>query len=149
MAPRHNLLMKPLFPCFAAALLTLSCSKDINNAGAVREAVVKHLSERKGLDLNMRGFDIQVGALSFKANEAEADVGFMPKGSTQSVMSVHYSLEKKGSEWAVKAKAESGAGHGAAGHTRVPCPFVGPRRALCASWGPSASSLSRAEPQST
>ncbi len=103
--------MKPLFPLLTAALLTLSCAKDLNNTAAIREAVAKHLSSRKGLDLNMSGFDIQIGSLSFKADEAEADVSFVPKGTTQAAMSMHYQFEKKGTEWTVKAKAESGAAH--------------------------------------
>lgn len=87
------------------------CSKNIQTNDAVKSAVVKHLTQNSGL--NLSAMDIEVTAVTFKDNEAEATVGFKPKGGgAASGMSMRYTLEKKGSEWVVKKKADSGMGHG-------------------------------------
>lgn len=87
------------------------CSKNIQTNDAVKAGVVKHLTQNSGL--NLSAMDIEVTAVTFKDNEAEATVGFKPKGGgAASGMSMKYSLEKKGSEWVVKKKADSGMGHG-------------------------------------
>lgn len=87
------------------------CSKNIQTNDAVKAGVVKHLTEKAGL--NMSAMDIEITAVTFKDNEAEATVGFKPKsGGPASGMSMKYTLVKQGNEWVVKKKADSGMGHG-------------------------------------
>lgn len=89
------------------------CQKNIQTNEAVRDGVIKHLSQNKNLSIG--SMDVEVSGVTFKENEAEATVTFKPKGGdAASGMSMRYSLEKKGSEWVVKKKADSGAGHGTA-----------------------------------
>ncbi len=93
--------------------LLVGCSKNIQTNEAVKAAVMKHLSQNSGL--NVASMDIEVTAVTFKDNEADATVGFKPKGGgAASGMSMRYALEKKGGEWVVKKKADSGMGHGGA-----------------------------------
>lgn len=96
----------------------LGCSRDINNKEAVKQAVIDHLSSRKGLDLDLSSMDVDVSSVSFKAGEAEAQVSFRPRGSqnASAAMEMRYTLERAGSQWKVKGKGSSGAGdpHGSA-----------------------------------
>lgn len=104
-------LLKLILP--VALVVMAGCSKNIQTNDAVKAGVVKHLTQNSGL--NLSAMDIEVTAVTFKDNEAEATVGFKPKGGgATSGMSMKYTLEKKGSEWVVKKKADSGMGHGMA-----------------------------------
>jgi hypothetical protein len=96
----------------AAALSLAGCQKNIQTNEAVRDGVIKHLSQNKNLAIS--SMDVEVASVTFKDNEAEAAVSFKPKGGdASSAMTMRYTLEKKGSEWVVKKKADSGMGHGA------------------------------------
>ena len=96
-----------------AALLLTACSKNIQTNEAVREAVIKHVSQNKGLQIS--SMDIEVTSVTFRDDQAEVVVSFRPKGGdASSGMQIPYTLEKKGSEWVVKKKTESGMGHGTA-----------------------------------
>ena len=69
--------------------------------------------------------DLEVTAVTFKDNFAEATVSFKPKGAAAaSGMQMRYTLEKKGDAWVVQKKADSGAGHGGAmpGEMGAPMP---------------------------
>jgi hypothetical protein len=90
-------------------------SGGLNSKDAVRKAVLEHLSSRKGLDLNMEAMELDVGEMSFRANEADATVSFRPKGSQTSAMTMTYSLVREGSGWKVKPKAAGAPGSGAHG----------------------------------
>ncbi|MEZ5352767.1 MAG: hypothetical protein R2762_09045 [Bryobacteraceae bacterium] len=94
-------------------LTLLGCGSDINNKEAIRQGVVDHLGARKGLDLDMSAMEVDVASVTFRGNEADADVSFRARGSQQSMMQMKYTLERDGSRWKVKAKKDSGAGHGA------------------------------------
>lgn len=97
----------------AALLLLAGCSKNIQTNEAVKAGVIKHLAQNSGL--NLASMDIEVTAVTFRDNEADATVGFKPKGSgAASGMSMRYTLERKGGEWVVKKKTDSGMGHGMA-----------------------------------
>lgn len=110
-------LLKLILP--VALVVMAGCSKNIQTNDAVKAGVVKHLTQNSGL--NMSAMDIEVTAVTFKDNEAEATVGFKPKGGgAASGMSMRYTLEKKGSEWVVKKKADSGMGHGMAVPSGMP-----------------------------
>lgn len=94
-----------------ALALLAGCSKNIQTNEAVRAGVIKHLSQNSGL--NLAQMDIEVTSVTFRDNEADAVVGFKPKGAgAASGMSMRYTLEKQGNEWVVKKKADSGMGHG-------------------------------------
>jgi hypothetical protein len=97
-----------LFGCALACLV--GCSKNIQTNEAVRQGVLNHLSKNTGL--NVGSMDIEVTSVTFRDNEADAVVGFKPKGGTGSGMSMRYTLERKDSTWVVKKKADSGMGHG-------------------------------------
>lgn len=108
----YNRSVKALtLPLLAAVLCLAGCQKNIQTNEAVREGVIKHLSQNSNLSLG--SMDVQIASVTFKDNQAEATVSFKPKGGdASSGMSMRYSLEKKGSEWVVKKKADSGMGHG-------------------------------------
>ena len=93
------------------ALLTLAgCSKNIQTNEAVRKGVVDYLS--KNSNIQVSGMDIEISNATFKDNACEALVSFKPKGGpAESGMQMRYTLERKGNEWVVKGKADSGAGH--------------------------------------
>jgi len=98
-----------IFP--VALALLAGCSKNIQTNEAVRAGVIKHLSQNSGL--NLASMDIEVTSVTFRDNEADAVVGFKPKGAgAASGMSMRYTLERQGNEWVVKKKADSGMGHG-------------------------------------
>lgn len=102
-----------LLPCLAGLLCLTACQKNIQTNEAVRDGVIKHLSQNKNLSIS--SMDVEVASVTFKDNEAEAAVSFKPKGGdASSSMTMRYTLEKKGGEWVVKKKADSGMGHGAA-----------------------------------
>lgn len=104
--------MKTATLLLALALAFLAgCTKNIQTNEAVRQGIIKHLSQNTGL--NLASMDIEVTSVTFRDNEADAVVGFKPKGAgAMSGMSMRYTLERKGNEWVVKKKMDSGMGHG-------------------------------------
>jgi hypothetical protein len=99
----------------ALTLAFTGCKKNIQTDDAVRQAILNHLSANKGL--NVASMDIKVEQVTFRENEADATVSFKPKGGdAMGGMSMRYTLERKGNEWSVKSKADSGGmgGHGGA-----------------------------------
>lgn len=100
----------------AVAVLLGGCSRNLETAEAVREAVISHLAGRAGLDVG--SMDVEVASVTFRGNEADATVSFRPKGSTDpaSGMRMRYTLERQGGRWVVKSKGEAGGTpHGAGG----------------------------------
>lgn len=92
-----------------------STSTQLSSKDAVRQAIVEHLSGRKGLDLDMGAMEVLVDDASFKADEAEATVSFRAKGSQTTAMTMKYNLVRDGAKWKVKPRAagDAGSGHGA------------------------------------
>ena len=83
------------------------CNRGIDNQEAVRKAILDHLSSRAGL--NVAAMQIDVTAVTFRQNEADATVSFRPKGTSGGAgMTMNYTLEKKGNAWVVKGKPDSG-----------------------------------------
>jgi hypothetical protein len=111
-------------PATAVALLALAaCSRDLQTKEAVRQGVIDHLSSRKNLDLDMSAMEVEVTSVMFRPNEADATVAFRPRGSSAPAsMQMRYSLERKGNQWVVKGKQESGSPHGAGGPAAPPPP---------------------------
>lgn len=94
-----------------ALALLAGCTKNIQTNESVRAGVIKHLSQNSGL--NLAQMDVEVTSVTFRDNEADAVVGFKPRGAgAASGMSMRYTLERQGNEWVVKKKADSGMGHG-------------------------------------
>lgn len=113
---------------FALIFMTIllpvfSCKKDINTKEAVQAAVMKRLSGVSGL--NVDGMDIDISGISFQGEKAEAQVAFRAKGTTQTMMSMTYKLERKGEEWVVTSSSGGFGGGGGMGGGQVP-PGHGP-----------------------
>jgi hypothetical protein len=115
----HNLSVKASIVCACTSVLlglTLlsACKKDIQSKDAVRNGVLKYLSQRSDL----AAMDVSVSAVTFKGDEAEATVHFQAKGNTApgAGLTMPYVLERKGNEWVVKGKSgNSQHGMGATG----------------------------------
>ena len=74
----------------------------------MRQGVVEHLKARKNLDLDLSAMQVEVTAVSFRENEADATISFVPKGASPAQgMSMKYTLVRNGSAWQVKQKAEA------------------------------------------
>ncbi len=101
--------MRITFLIAAIALLS-ACSRDIQNADAVRAGVVDYLTANKdriGLDPNL--MQIDVTSVSFQKDQAHATVAFRPKaGGDGGPMMMGYVLDRKGNKWVVKGRAENG-----------------------------------------
>ncbi len=115
-----------------AALVTLACSRDIQNTEAVKQGVVDYLKTRSSqLGLNMEAMKIEVTSVSFHAgDEARATVVFSPKGVEGAPgMTMSATLDRKGSRWVVRGHLESAGAtpHGAGGMPQMPAnhPSVG------------------------
>lgn len=105
------------------AVFAAGCARDINNTDAVRAGVVEYLSKRTGqTGLDMNSMAVNVTSVSFQKNEAHATVSFKPKGSDAAGgMSMNYVLERRGDQWVVKGRQESGLNpHG--GTPQMPLP---------------------------
>jgi hypothetical protein len=100
---------------FAVLMLLAACGRRIDTPEAVRQGVLDYLTTRS--NLNMTAMNVDVTAVSFRQDEADATVSFTAKGSPAAKgMAIHYTLARKGGKWVVKDKAESGGNpHGAPG----------------------------------
>jgi hypothetical protein len=101
----------------AALLLTISCSKDIQNTDAVKQGVTDYLKDSQAkTGLNLDAMQIEVRSVSFQRDEARANVYITPKGIPTGGMQLTYVLARKGNKWVVRGRSESGANpHGAGG----------------------------------
>lgn len=103
--------------CIAAAALGIvllcACKKDIQNQDAVRQGVMSYLSKRSDL----LAMDVSVASVSFRQDEATAEVHFQAKGNNSPAagMTMQYVLERKDGQWVVKGRTGPGAAHGASG----------------------------------
>jgi hypothetical protein len=117
----YNQTVKPTV-LLAAALLLISCGKDIQNNEAVRQAVVEDLTRRQaqtGLDMNT--MQVDVSSVSFRKNAADAVVSFTPKNAEGGGLRMNYVLERKGDKWVVTGRQASGM----SSHGNVPLPDAG------------------------
>ena len=94
-------------------VLLAGCKKDIQNQDAVRQGVMAYLSKRSDL----LAMDVSVTSVSFRQNEATAQVHFQAKGNSSPAagMTMQYVLERKDGQWVVKGRTGAGASHGASG----------------------------------
>ena len=103
-----------------AALLLAGCSKNIDTTEAVKDGIIKDISKK----VDVGTMDINVDSVSFKENEADATVSFMPKGGGASqAMTIAYKLERQGDEWRIKSRNMASHGQqqaGQPGQTALP-----------------------------
>lgn len=95
----------------AALAVLAGCggSRGIQNEAAIRQGVIDYLSKRT--DLSLSAMQVDVTAVSFRQNEADATVSFRPKGAAAGTgMSMHYVLERQGGRWVVKGHGRGPAG---------------------------------------
>jgi hypothetical protein len=103
-------------------MLLLGCSRGPQTPEAVRQGVIDHLSTRSDLDL--ASMQVEVTSVSFRQDEADATVSFRPKGGgAASGMQMRYTLERKGSRWAVKGKGQAPTGEAPHGNAQRPAEF--------------------------
>ena len=97
--------MVKFLPLILAAVALVGCNRGIDTKEAVRQGVIDYLSSRS--NLNISSMNVNVTAVTFRQNEADAVGSFAPKGGgAASGMSMRYTLEKKGNRWVVKSRAD-------------------------------------------
>lgn len=105
----------------AILLLSLTitgCKKPAQEPGAIRKAIVDYLAA-KGMTEKM--MDIDVKNVNFHGDEADALVAFHGKGTPDSSgFSTSYVLARKGSEWVVKGRKDTGENSHGAGMATPP-----------------------------
>jgi hypothetical protein len=96
-------------------VLFAACGRGIDTTEAVRQGVLDYLATRS--NLNIAAMNVDVTAVSFRQDDADATVSFTPKGGAPGKgMAMHYNLTRKSGKWVVKERAETGANpHGADG----------------------------------
>ena len=111
--------------CWLLATVTIAvcssgCNRGIDTPEAVRQGIIDYLAKRS--NLNVSGMNVEVTSVSFRKNQADATVAFTARGANPgNPMSMRYTLERRGNQWVVKEKAESGANPhaGAAGQPQA------------------------------
>jgi hypothetical protein len=94
----------------ALVLCLAACNRGNTNKEAVRQGVIDFVA---GRGLNVSGMNVDVTAVQFNGNHADATVSFTPKGGAAgSGMSMQYQLEQQGSKWVVTGRRDMGAPHG-------------------------------------
>jgi hypothetical protein len=92
-----------------SVLLFTACSRrPAESEGAVKQAIERYLAGRS--NLNMQGMSIDVGAMRFHDDKAEADVVFRARSDSKAMMSMHYTLRQNGASWEVVPQSGSHAG---------------------------------------
>ncbi len=107
----------------AAVVLLAACTKDIQNADAVRSSIIDYLKarqEKTGLNMDMMKVDVSSVTFTSAGKEAHANVMFTPLAGGGG-MSMRYDLDRQGDKWVVRPHAEGGENpHGAAGLPALP-----------------------------
>ena len=86
-----------------AALIGCS-SRNIDTIDAVKQGVIRDIAK----NINVSAMDVNVVSVSFRDKEADAVVSFAPKGMAAAQgLTMTYTMERKGSEWHIKSRAES------------------------------------------
>jgi hypothetical protein len=99
-----------------AALMLCSCGKRIDTTEAVQATIVRDIGKK--VDVN--NMSVSVTSVSFRGNEADAVVRFTAKGAgPSSGFSMHYALEKRGGDWAIKSRSMADVSRHAGGASAV------------------------------
>jgi len=94
----------------ALVVCLAACNRGNTNKEAVRQGVIDFVAAR---GLNVQGMNVEVTAVQFNGNHADATVEFSPKGAgAGGGMSMQYQLEQQGSKWVVTGRRDMGAPHG-------------------------------------
>lgn len=95
------------------AVCLAACNRGNNNKDAVRQSVIDFVA---GRGLNVSGMNVDLSAVTFNGNQADATVSFTPKsGPAGSGMSMSYQLEQKDGKWVVTGRKDAaGSPHGGA-----------------------------------
>lgn len=103
--------MKPVAAVTMGIVLLSGCAKNIQNQDAVRQGVMTYLAKRSDL----LAMDVSVTSVSFRKDEATAEVHFQAKGNSSpgAGMTMQYVLDRKDGLWVVRAKTGANAAHGA------------------------------------
>ncbi len=109
-----------LFGASSLLLLTGCSNRNLDSQEAVKRGVINELSKSK--NINMSSMDVNVLSVSFRDKEADAVVSFVPKGGTaEQGLTMNYTMERQGSEWHIKSRAQSDIQkHAAQGQTQLP-----------------------------
>jgi hypothetical protein len=104
----YNRVVKSIALAVAVGLLLMAgCGRSVENPEAVRTAILDYLATQK--KLNVANMQVDITALTFRQNEADATVSVGLKGTPGGAgMTWNYTLEKKGNAWVVKGRTESG-----------------------------------------
>ena len=96
------------------ALLLTACRDHLKNRDNVRQAILSRLQDHSGLDL--KNLDVNITALTFDKNTANATVFFHPKNDSKldGGMTMKYTLTERDGKWVVASVADS-QGHGMPG----------------------------------
>jgi hypothetical protein len=104
---------KVRIPCalILAALALAGCHRGNASKDAVRQAVVDYVGAR---GLSVAAMNIEVTAVNFSGDHAEANVSFTPKNSPGVAgMAMTYLLQQQGAQWMVTGRKQAGgAPHG-------------------------------------
>jgi hypothetical protein len=94
-------------------VLLCGCEKNLQNQEAVRKGVMTYLAKRSDL----LAMDVSVTSVSFRQDEATAQVHFQAKGNSSPAagMTMSYLLDRKDGQWVVRAKTGANSAHGASG----------------------------------
>jgi hypothetical protein len=95
----------------ATLAIVLLCGCEKNSQDAVRQGVMTYLSKRSDLV----AMDVSVMSVSFRQDEATAEVHFQAKGNSSPAagMTMQYVLDRKDGQWVVRGRTGAGAAHGA------------------------------------
>ena len=88
----------------ALAALAACSHSNVDSLDAVKRGVINDISK----NVNIGAMDVNVVSVSFRDKEADAVVSFAPKGGTAAQgLTMNYTMERAGSEWHIKKRAQS------------------------------------------
>lgn len=105
-------------------LCLAGCNRGNGSKEEVRKAVVDFVA---GRGLNVKGMTVDLTAVQFNGNQAQATVEFTPKGGPAgSGMSMQYQLEQQSGKWVVTGRKNAGAPHGGGSMAPGQAPMANP-----------------------
>jgi hypothetical protein len=107
----HRYVIRTTGLAAATLAIVLLCGCEKNSQDAVRQGVMTYLSKRSDLV----AMDVSVTSVSFRQDEATAEVHFQAKGNSSPAagMNMQYVLDRKDGQWVVRGRTGAGAAHGA------------------------------------
>jgi hypothetical protein len=93
-----------LIPTLLLIFCLAGCHRGVESKDAVRQGVLDYLATKGMTPATM---DINVTAVTFNGNKADATVSFAAKGSGVGQMSLPYRLEMKDNKWTVVGRGDA------------------------------------------